>query len=104
MNRCASRRVVPALALGVVFATGASAQQAPPPTPAASPPTAPGAAAPAPAKPVLEPKALEILKASGAKLAAARSMSFTAVASYESPSLPGPALVYSTMSQVTVQR
>src|SRR5262245_9238279 len=99
MNARVFRRVVPALVLGVVIASGASAQQAPPP--AAAPAPAP---ATTPPKPVLEPKAIEILKASSAKLAAARSMSFTAVASYESPSLPGPALVYTTPSQVTVQR
>src|SRR5262245_26710882 len=101
MNGHVFRCVVPALVLGAVFATAASAQQAPP---AASPAPAPGSAASTPAKPVLEPKAIEILKASSARLAAARSMSFTAVASYESPSLPGPALVYTTTSQVTVQR
>jgi hypothetical protein len=58
-------------------------------------------AAPAP---VLEPKAIEILKAACARLAAARTMSFTAVASYESPSKLGPALIYTTKSEVTLQR
>jgi hypothetical protein len=72
--------------LALVLATTASAQS---PTPAASP---------------LEPKAIEILKASSRKLAAARTLSFTAVAGYESPSLPGPALLYTTRSLVTVQR
>jgi hypothetical protein len=45
-----------------------------------------------------------VLKASSRRLAAARTMSFTAVASYESPSRPGPALVYTTRSLVTLQR
>lgn len=52
----------------------------------------------------LEPKAIEILKASSARLAAAHSMSFTAVVSYENPSLLGPPLVYTTSSDVTLKR
>jgi hypothetical protein len=72
--------------LALVLATTASAQS---PASTASP---------------LEPKAIEILKASSRKLAAARTMSFTAVTGYESPSLPGPALLYTTRSLVTVQR
>jgi hypothetical protein len=56
------------------------------------------------AKPGLEPKAIELLKAASSRLAAARSMSFTAVISYESPSLLGPPLVYTTRSEVTLQR
>src|SRR5204862_4933275 len=59
------------------------------------------AAAPAP---VLEPKAIDILKAACARLAAARTMSFVAVASYESPSRLGPALVFTTKSEVMLQR
>lgn len=55
-------------------------------------------------KPVLEPKAIELLKAASSRLAAARSMSFTAVVSYESPSRLGPPLVYTTKSEVTMQR
>jgi hypothetical protein len=39
-----------------------------------------------------------------AHLAAARTMSFTAVASYESPSWIGPPFVYMTTSEVTLQR
>ena len=97
-------RALLVLALGALAATEAGAQQ-PPPAPAA---TAPAAASPSaasePVKPVLEPKAVDILKASSARLAAARSMSFTAVTSYESPSLPGPALVYTTTSHVTLKR
>ena len=100
------RRVVSALVLGALAATGADAQSAAtaPTTPPAAAAPAPAPPASAPAKPVLEPKAVEILKASSARLAAARSMSFTAVASYENPSLPGPALLYTTISQVTLQR
>src|SRR6266446_10789336 len=58
---------------------------------------------PAPA-PVLEPKAIEILKAACARLAAAHSMSFTAVISYENPSRLGPPLIYTVRDDVTLQR
>jgi len=52
----------------------------------------------------LEPKAVDVLKAMGARLAAARSMAFTAVITYESPSRLGPPLAYTTRSDVVVQR
>ena len=45
---------------------------------------------------MLEPKAIDILKAACSRLAAARSMSFTAVVTYESPSRLGTPLVYTT--------
>jgi len=54
--------------------------------------------------PVLEPKAIDLLKAASRRLTEARSMSFTAVISYESSSLLGPPLVYTTRSEVTLQR
>jgi hypothetical protein len=54
--------------------------------------------------PALEPKAIDILKAMSARLAAARTMNFTAVAVYESPSTLGPPLAYTTVSHVTLQR
>jgi len=89
------------LALSAVLAASASAQQ----SPTAPAPTAPSSpAAPAKVEPTLEPKALEVLKASSSRLAAARTMSFTAVVSYESPSRPGPPLVYTTRSEVTLER
>jgi len=84
------------VALGVVLgAATAGAQQAPPPATAKTAPSD---------TPALEPKAIEVLKASSRRLASARSMSFTAVVSYESPSRPGPPLVYTTKSDVTLQR
>jgi hypothetical protein len=55
-------------------------------------------------QPGLEPRAIDVLKASSARLAAAKSMAFTAVVSYESPSRLGPPLVYSTRSLVLMQR
>jgi hypothetical protein len=58
----------------------------------------------APFEPGLQPKAIEILKAASARLAAASSMAFTAVVSYEGPSLLGPPLIYSTKSEVMLQR
>lgn len=76
----------------------------------AVPSRAEDAAAPAPAlapaapAEVLEARAVEVLKASSARLAAARAMSFTATAEYESPSRLGPPLVYTTLSEVTLQR
>jgi len=96
----AAFRALP-LALGLLLAASAAAQQ---PQPAPSPAQAPAAPAPPAAGPALEPKAIEVLKASSSRLAAARTMSFTAVTSYESPSRLGPALVYTTKSLVTMQR
>ena len=54
--------------------------------------------------PVLEPRALEVLQSMSQRLAGARTLTFTAVTTYESPSLLGPALAYTTTSQVTLQR
>src|SRR5262245_12161341 len=53
---------------------------------------------------VLEPRAVELLKAMSARLAAAKTMSFTAVAAYEFPSKLGPPLVYTTRYDVLMQR
>jgi hypothetical protein len=103
LGRAIRGAVVVALSLSLAEST--AAQQ--PPSPAAQAPataTAPTPAAPPAAELPLEPRAIAILKASSARLAAARTMSFTAVASYESPSRLGPALAYSTRSAVTVQR
>jgi hypothetical protein len=59
---------------------------------------------PASPRNVFDPKALAILKATGDRLSSAQSLRFTAIATYESPSLLGPALAYSTRSEVTLQR
>jgi hypothetical protein len=82
------------LALGIMLAAGAGAE----------PPASAKAAGSKAAAPTLDPKALDILKAASARLAAARTMSFTAVATYENPSRYGPALAYVTMSEVKLQR
>jgi len=63
-----------------------------------------GKEGPPPVRMGLEPKAMEILKAACDRLAAARTMKFTAVVSYESPSRLGTPLVYTTQSEVILQR
>jgi hypothetical protein len=76
------------LAFGPVYA-----QQ---PTPPAIPPP--------PEHPAIEPIALEMLKATSQRLATAKSMSFTAMTTYESPARNGQPLYYTTLSDVAVQR
>ena len=104
-SKCLGRALL--LAVGVLFAAGSEGQQAqqakPAPKAAKQVKQAKKPAAPA-AQMVLEPRAIEILKAASARLAAAKSMAFTAVVSYESPSRLGPPLVYATKSEVTLQR
>jgi len=55
-------------------------------------------------KSVLEPKAIDLLKACSSRLAEAKSMSFTGLISYESPSRLGPPLVYTTKVEVLMKR
>ncbi|MFM0168463.1 DUF2092 domain-containing protein [Paraburkholderia sediminicola] len=95
------RRIV-VIALGLALTTGGYAQQPPHSAKVAAKTTAKSAVPTF--KPGLEPRAVDILKAACARLAAARSMSFTAVVSYESPSRLGTPLVYSTRSEVVMQR
>ena len=90
------------LGFALLVILGALAAGAPTNAQQAPAPTTPQAAAPEPK--VLEEKAIELLRASSRRLAAAPTMTFTAVVSYESPSRLGPALVYTTRSDVTVQR
>jgi hypothetical protein len=105
-----------AIAAGLAVAAAVGAQSAPPAATPAKPVTA------APAKPaakpartpkgpvasefkmVLEPKAMDLLKATSEKLAAAKSMSFTATVGYEYPSKLGPPIVYTTRYDVMMQR
>jgi len=123
MKRCSGLARALALVASVLFAAAAGAQSA---APAAAPVTAPAAAPAKPAAPaksatkatkkpatkaaasdfklILEPRAMELLKATSAKLAAAKSMSFTATAGYEYPSKLGPPIVYTTRYDVTMQR
>jgi hypothetical protein len=92
------------LALGVFLATSGHAQQLQHAPQATKPAKASKKAAAPDVAPVLEPKAIELLKATSDRLAAARAMRFTAVISYESPSRLGPPLIYTTTSEVTLQR
>lgn len=55
-------------------------------------------------KSVVEPRAMELLKAMSTRLAAAKSMSFTATVGYEYPSKLGPPIVYTVRYDVTLQR
>jgi hypothetical protein len=98
------RWLCPALALqiGAALALPAAAQTTAAPT--AKPAAKKAAAKPAPFKAVLEPRAVELLKGMSARLAAAKSLSFTAVASYEYPSRLGPPIVYSMRYDVALQR
>ena len=98
-----------ALAVGLAVTAGVAAQT-PSPAPAAAPAKAAKPATPAkkPAAPkyklVLEPKAMDLLKATSARLAAAKSMSFTATVGYEFPSKLGPPIAYTMRYDVTMQR
>jgi hypothetical protein len=98
------RWLCPALALqiGAALALPAAAQTTAAPT--AKPAAKKAAAKPAPFKAVLEPRAVELLKGMSARLAAAKSLSFTAVASYEYPSRLGPPIVYTMRYDVALQR
>ena len=91
-----------ALALGALALTGASAQTA---SSGAKPakPAVKKKAAPVD-KPALEARAVELLKATSARLAAAQAMSFTATVSYEHPSRLGPPLVFTSRYEVAMQR
>jgi len=93
------------LCVALTFALGSASGHAA--SPAKKPAAAKSAKPKPPAKapePVLEARAIDILKASSARLAAAKSMSFTAVVSYESQSRFGPPLVFTTKSDVTLVR
>jgi hypothetical protein len=100
------RRWTAALAVGL-FAAGGVAAQSPPAAKAAAPAqmAKPAKKAVEPAfKMVLEPRAMELLKATSARLAAAKSMSFTATVNYEYPSRLGPPIAYTMRYDVTMQR
>jgi len=92
------------LAIGIVLAAGVNAQSGQPAPKAAKMAKAPKKPAAPAVQLGLEPKAVDILKAASARLAAAKSMAFTAVVSYESPSRLGPPLIYSSKSEVILQR
>ena len=91
-------------AAGVFLAAGVNAQQPSVAPKAPEPPPPPSKEAAPAVKPVLEPKALDLLKAMSDRLVAAKSMSFTALSTYEHPSRIGPALAYTTLSEVLLER
>ena len=100
-----------ALVVGLFVTAGATAQT-PSPDGKQAAPLAKAAKSAKPAKKpaaqeyklVLEPKAMDLLKATSARLAAAKSMSFTATVGYEFPSKLGPPIVYTMRYDVTMQR
>jgi hypothetical protein len=98
MNQISFAGFVLIALLVLVPATSAYAKEKSPPKAEAS------AAAAARSSPALEPKSIDVLKAMSARLAAAKSMSFTATSTYESPSRLGPPLVYATVAEVTLRR
>jgi hypothetical protein len=99
MTRRVLKVACSAAGLLLALSVGATAQQAAP--------TGPGfrlSPVLLPEKPEIEPKALEILKAASDKLSAASAMSFTAVATYESPARTMQPLAYLVRLHVTMQR
>ena len=91
-----------AMALSILAVTGASAQTAPSGAKMAKPSVKKQLAAVD--KPALEARAVDLLKATSARLAAAKAMSFTATVSYEHPSRLGPPLVFTSRYEVAMQR
>ena len=96
------RQTAIAMALSILAVTGASAQTAPSGAKMAKPSAKKQPAAVD--KPALEARAVDLLKASSARLAAAKAMSFTATVSYEHPSRLGPPLVFTSRYEVAMQR
>ena len=86
-----------ALAAALLLAAPAQAQQTVVPGP---PPAAPDLGL----RVEIEPAALAIVKAAAEKLAAAHSLSFDAVVTYESPARTGEPLAYTTLSHVALRR
>jgi hypothetical protein len=92
------------VAASAVAQTPQSAAKPAPPAKVAKPATAAKKPAEAPFKLILEPKAMDLLKATSARLAAAKTMSFTATVGYEFPSKLGPPILYTSRYDVTMQR
>ena len=96
------RKALLTLAMTFLIAGAAFTQTAAPPAKK----KAPVSSKPAPAapKPQLEPRALEILKATSDKLSTAHTLSFTAVELFEHLTRQGAPLGYTTKYEVTLQR
>jgi len=99
LGRCAG--IGAALCLLAIHAA-AAAQDAAQSAPKAA--KAPREKPAAPAKLELEPKAVAILKEAGGRLAAAHTLTFTAVETFESLSRQGAPLVYANKFEVILQR
>lgn len=103
-----SKKLTLGLGLLLALAAPASFAQTAAPPPAAAPSAAAPAAAPAAPAAIptdaLEPKALELLKAASAALGGAKSLSFTAVSTFERNAANGQPLFYSTVNEVLLQR
>jgi hypothetical protein len=99
-----------AVVVGVALTPVAFAQEAQQPAAAPSQAQPPGPPVPTPPvvylpnQPQLEPRAVEILQAMSAKLASAQTLSFTSIATYESPARTGQPLAYLVKSEITLQR
>ena len=103
-DNCLGRSLLLAFALVVFLAVGGNAGETKQAPKASKPAKSVSKEAPPVVQMGLEPKAIDLLKAACNRLASARTMSFTAVVSYESPSRLGTPLVYTTKSEVTLQR
>ena len=103
-NKSLGRTLLLTLTLGVFLTASGYAQQTKPAPKASKSAKSQSKEAPPPVKLGLEPKAIDLLKEACDRLAAARTMSFTAVVTYESPSRLGTPLAYTTKSEVTLQR
>jgi hypothetical protein len=91
--------------LGLLIAAGTNAQQAQPaPKPKAAKPAGKRAKPAPPVELVREERALALLKAASDRLSAAHTLQFTATVSYEYPSALGPPIIYTTRSEVALQR
>jgi hypothetical protein len=98
------RTLLLVLALSAFIATSGTTGEVQPGPQAAPPATSPIQEAPPAVQLTLEPKAIDLLQAASSRLAAARSLRFTAVVTYESPSRLVTPLAYTTKSEVTLQR
>jgi hypothetical protein len=102
MQSIPSRKALLSVAITFLIAATVYAQSAAPQ--AKKKPAASSKPSPAAPKLQLEPKALEILKATSDRLAGAHTMSFTAVELFEHPTRQGAPLGYTTKYEVTMQR
>lgn len=88
----------------VVAQTAPSTTSKPATQPAAKKKAAAKAKPEGPPALTLDPKAIDVLKATGSRLALAHTISFTAVETFESLSRQGVPLVYANKYEVTLQR